>query len=121
MAFGATLTLTVNAVAKVLNRINQDNYGSEYYLRSTLDEYRVRIRHTKLTPNVDGKVPDSHNIEVTHTVFATSTVPAIVRQAYIVVRIFGDDDLTLAGYLLAAATTYFNNGTVQSDLLTWQS
>lgn len=121
MSFGSTLTLTVNSVAKVLNRINQDNYGSEYYLRSATEEYRVKIRHSKESANKDGKVPDRHNVEVTHTIFATSTVPAIVRQAYLVVRIFGDDDLTAAGYLLAAAAAYFGNSTVQGDLLTWQS
>lgn len=121
MAFGSTLTLTVNSVAKVLNKINQDNYGSEYYLRSTLDEYRVKIRHSKLSANADGKVPDRHTVEVLHTVFATSTVPAIVRRTLTILDIFGDDDLTAAGYLVAASGVYNSNATVQGDLLTWQS
>lgn len=121
MAFGSTLTLTVNAVAKVLNRVNQDNYGSEYLLLATTEEYRVKIRHSKESPKADGAIFNRHNIEVTHTIFATSSAAEVVRQAYIVVRNKDGDDLTLIGYLLAAATTYFNNGTVQSDLLTWQS
>jgi len=121
MAFGSTLTLTVNAVAKVLNRINQDNYGSEYYLRSSTDEYRCKIRHSKEAPQSDGTVLDRHNVEVTHTVFATPTTKKIVRQFYIVGRVPSDDDLTALGYLFAAAGTYFSNSTVQTDLLTWQS
>lgn len=121
MSFGATLTLTVNSVAKVLNRINQDNYGSEYYLRSATDEYRVKIRHSKEAPAADGSRFDRHNIEVTQTVFATGSTPEIVRQFYLVGRVKGTDDLTVAGYLFAASAAYFGNGTVQADLLTWQS
>lgn len=121
MAFGATLTVTVNAVAKVLNRINQDNYGSEYYLRSSTDEYRARVRHTKEAPQSDGTVNDRHNIEVTHTVYATSTTKKIVRQAYIVVRVPSDDDLVAAGYLFAGVVDYLDSATVQGDTLTWQS
>lgn len=121
MAFGATLTLTVNSVAKVLNRINQDAYGSEYFLRSTLDEYRVKIRHSKEAAKADGTINDRHNIEVNHVVYATSTTKRIERQFYIVGRVPQDDDLTLVGYLFAAAAVYFGNGTVESDLLTWQS
>jgi hypothetical protein len=121
MSFGSTLTLTVNSVAKVLNRINQDNYGSEYYLRSTLDEYRVKIRHSKEKANPDGTQLDRHNIEVTQIIYATSTTPVVTRQFYIVARVPTNDDLTAAGYLFAASATYFGNGTVESDLLTWQS
>lgn len=122
MAFGSTLTLTVNSVAKVLNRINQDNYGSEYLLRNgSVDEYRVKIRHSKEAPDAAGTVKDRHNIDVTHTIFATSTTKQIVRNFYIIARINSDDDLTNGGYDLAASTAYFNNSTVQSDLLTWQS
>jgi hypothetical protein len=121
MAFGATLTITVNAVAKVLNRINQDNYGSEYYLRATLDEYRVKIRHSKESPQADGRQFDRHNIEVTHTVFATSTVPEIKRINSYTNRTLANDSITDAGYLFAGFVDYVDNATVQGDLLTWQS
>lgn len=121
MAFGSTLTLTVNAVAKVLNRINQDNYGSEYYLRGTTDEFRVKIRHSKEAPEKDGRQKDRHAIEFYHTVFATSTTPVVTRQMTTTLRVYGNDDLTLAGYLVAASDVFFGSGTVQADLLTWQS
>lgn len=121
MAFGATITVTVNAVAKVLNRINQDNYGSEYYLRSATDEYRMKIRHSKEAPQADGRRFDRHNVELTHTVFATPSASAITRIASSTFRILETDDLTPAGYLTAAFIDYVDGGTVQADLLTWQS
>lgn len=121
MAFGSTLTLTINAVAKVLNKINQDNYGSEYYLRSATDEYRVRIRHSKEAPLPDGRRFDRHNIEVTWTVYATPTTAEIVRQCYSITRVLSNDDLTSAQYLMKGATSYMDGNTVQADLLTWQS
>lgn len=121
MAFGSTLTLTVNSVAKVLNRINQDNFGSEYYLRSSTDSYRVKIRHSSEAKQADGRSFDRHNVEVTHTVFATSTTPEIVRQFYIVGRVLNNDDLTTAGYLFAGFVDYLDSATVQGDLLTWQN
>ncbi len=122
MAFGATLTVTVNAVAKVLNRINQDNYGSEYYLRSTTDEYTVKIRHSK-EAKVAGKTQnDRHNVAITHRVFAVAGVsPEVVREAYIVFRIPVDDNLTNAGYLTAGFVDFLDTAGVQADVLTWQN
>lgn len=121
MAFGSTATITINAVAKVLNRINQDNYGSEYYLRSTLEEYRMKIRHSKEAPQADGRLYDRHNVEITHTVYATSTTPEYKRIQSFTTRVFSTDDLTAAGYLFAGAVDYMDSATVQGDLLTWQS
>ena len=121
MAFGSTLTVTVNAVAKVLNRINQDNYGSEYYLRAAADQYRCLIRHSKEAPLADGRRKDRHNVEITHTVFATSTTPEYVRTVSFTIRCYETDDLTNMGYLFAGAVDYVDNATVQGDLLTWQS
>lgn len=121
MAFGATLTITVNSVAKVLNRINQDNYGSEYLLRGPTDEFRMKIRHSKENPKPDGSRLDRHNVELTHTVFKTSTTPEIVRVVGTTIRVPYNDDLTLAGYDLAAFCTYMNGATPQADVLTWQS
>jgi hypothetical protein len=121
MAFGATITVTVNAVAKVLNRINQDNYGSEYFLRSSLDEYRLKIRHSKESPQADGRVNDRHVLELVHTVYAVGAVAEVKRKATATFVVLSTDDLTLAGYLTAALIDYVDSGTVQADMLTWQS
>lgn len=121
MAFGATLTVTVNAVAKVLNRINQDNYGSEYYLRESTGDFRVKIRHSKESPQTDGRYFDRHAIDITQTVYATDTTPEIKRTDSYVNRTLANDDVVVAGYLFAGWVDYLDSATVQGDLLTWQS
>jgi hypothetical protein len=81
--FADTITITVNAVDKVLNRINDsDPYSSEYYLRSTTDEYRLFIRNSQVT---DKKRPganmDQHNVELIHTIYpvAPATLSTVRR------------------------------------------
>lgn len=82
--FADTITITVNSVAKVLNKINQDGYSSEYYLRSTTDQYQLFIRNSRVN---DKKRPglqmDQHNVELIHTVFpvAPATI-SIVRRCF---------------------------------------
>lgn len=44
--FGDTIGITYNAVAKTLNKVNQDNYGAEYYLEETGIRYRASVAHT---------------------------------------------------------------------------
>lgn len=123
MSFGATITVTVNAVAKILNRINQDSYGSEYLLRETLQEFRILIRHSKVKANAStGAVArDRHNLELTQTVFSTVTDKEIIRKTYSVFEVPYNDSLTSAGYLSAALVDYLDSSTVQADLFTWQN
>lgn len=85
--FSDTLTVTINAIAKTLNRINQDKYSSEYFLRETAGEYRLRIRNTSYVDKTR-PVPisvDRHNVELTHTIYPVSpAVNSTVRKAYVV-------------------------------------
>lgn len=67
-----TLTLTVNSVAKVLTRVNQDNFGSQYQLISATEKYVLKIRHSVSTSK-GNQLFDTHNVLVEHTVFATPT------------------------------------------------
>jgi len=95
MAFPDTVTVTINSVAKVLNRINQDQYSSEYFLRGTSDEFRLKLRNTSYTNSATGKVTDRHNVELVQTVYAVApaTVPTI-RKAYSVLENERVDGLT---------------------------
>lgn len=71
--FPATITLTVNAIAKVLNRVNQDSYGSEYQLNGATELYNLKIRHSTDPVDGDGLVMKRHNVFVEHIVYPTPT------------------------------------------------
>lgn len=93
--FSDTLTVTINAVAKVLVRINQDRYSSEYFLRETLGEFTLRIRNTTYIDKSRKVSVDRHNIELIQTVYAVA--PALVntqRKAYVVFENDRGDTIT---------------------------
>jgi hypothetical protein len=84
--FSDTLTITINAVPKALVRINQDKYSSEYFLRETTGEYRMRIRNTSYVDKSRGGVNvDRHNVELVHTLYPVApAVNSLCRKAYTV-------------------------------------
>jgi hypothetical protein len=97
MAFADTITVTVNAVAKVLTRVNSgQDFASEYRLRGTLDEYRLRIKHSSYIDKTRaGATINRHNVELLHTVYpvSPSTIPTI-RKSYVVLEESAADDVT---------------------------
>jgi len=119
MAISDPLVITINGNAKSLNKINQDNYGSEFLLRESLIEYRAKVRHSKSKPDASGVVYERHNCEVVATTFATDTVPETYEQFYIVmVRQASKTDVDLPDAvcdLLIASTDAF-----LLKLNTWQ-
>lgn len=85
--FADPAVVTINAVAKNLVRINQDQYSSEYLLRSATDEYRLRLRNSTYTDKKRGAVIDRHNVELIHTVFPVAPATlSIVRKVYTVIE-----------------------------------
>lgn len=79
--FADPITITVNSVAKALVRINQDSFGSEYFLREAAQEWRLKIRNTSYT-NSAGQLIDRHNFEFVNTVYATTLVASTQRKIY---------------------------------------
>jgi hypothetical protein len=120
MSLGATtIVVTVNAVAKTLKRIRQDDFETQYYLHEDLEEYTVNIRHTKESPQKDGVIFDRHNVEFIHTVFATLTAPARTRVQYIVTRNERSDSFTNIGYDITALADLVKVAGNVPDLLAW--
>lgn len=119
MSFSGTQVFTINSVGKTLVKINQDKYSSEYLLRETDAEYRAKIRHNVTTR--DGVKYDRHNVEITKTIFATSTDPEYQERAYVVFEnLPKDDEATyvpdaLAAWLQASA------GANLTALVGWES
>lgn len=63
---GDTLTVTYDGVAVILNRINQDNYSSEYLKKVSSVEHRVRFQHNR--ESARGGIPmERHRVEYTRT------------------------------------------------------
>lgn len=121
MSIPNPLVITVNSVAKSLPKINQDNYGSEYYLREATEDYRVKIRHSKEAAQKNGSQLERHNVELTRTIFAASTDERdVVLQTYTVIRCEKSSDLTKLGHTQAALNGLLTAGVV-SDLAGWQN
>lgn len=81
--FPSTITLTIATVAKVLNRVNQDSYGSEYQLNGGTESINLKIRHSNDSPDKDGLVMKRHNVFVEHVIYPTPTV-AMKKYTYTV-------------------------------------
>lgn len=120
--FSDTITVTINAVATVLTRINQDKYSSEYYLRSVTDEFRMRIRHSSYSDKLRvGKVIDRHNVELIQTIFpvAPATIPTI-RKAYVILENEASDGVTNPLNFDLGFAGFLNSGNV-TKLINWES
>ncbi|DAD52253.1 coat protein [ssRNA phage SRR6960507_12] len=114
------LVVTVNGAAKNLPRINQDSYGSEYYLEETSQSFRVKIRHSKETPRKDGVQYDRHNVELTQTIFAVGAVPEYSFTTYVVIRHDKNVSTSFLGYLQVALNGLMLAPFV-TDLKGWQN
>lgn len=85
--FADPQVLTIAGTAYSLVKINQDQYSSEYLLRSSGSELRLAIRNTTYRDKARNVMIDRHNVEFTETVFpiAPATL-STVRKQYIVVE-----------------------------------
>ncbi|DAD50264.1 TPA_asm: coat protein [ssRNA phage Gerhypos.4_9] len=118
--FADPQSVTINSVAKSLVKINQDQYSSEYALRTATEDYRLRIRNTSYRPKGSSVLFDRHNAELVHTVFATSTAPAFVRKTYVVVENQQGDTLTDPGYIAQGLFAWLTSANV-TKLMNFES
>lgn len=92
---GNTLTIPQAGGDKVLVKVREQDYSSEYLLRSSTDEYRAKIRHTKVAPSTQRPYEaDRHNVEVVQTIFAAGDVPQYERKFYFVIETKPGDTAT---------------------------
>jgi hypothetical protein len=119
MAFANPLVISVNGVNKTLPKINQDSYGSEYYLREATQEFRVKIRHSMESAVVGSGQVHRSNVDFTQTIFSvTAGVPDNVRQVYVVLRNGKADDAVATGYLGASLSALMVQARYE-DLVAW--
>jgi len=118
MTISSPITITVNAIAKVLPRINQDNYGSVYRLKEADDEWQLTIRHS-----YEGKPGplqmERHNVDFVHTRFVGTDRTPVVTQTYTIMRNPRAYDPVDTTNIAKALAVWVN--TVAADLSAWQN
>lgn len=119
--FADTLTVTINSVAKVLNRINQDGYSSEYYLKSSTDDFRLRLRNSSYNDKTRGIKVDRHNIELVHTVFPVAPATLSTIRKYYSVLENDSTDVNADVGKFAAGISAFETEANFLKLLNWES
>lgn len=116
-----TLTLPLPSGNVIVTRINQDGYSSEYLKRTSTEQHRLLIRHTRVSPGAGrSEQYDRHNVELVHTVFAAADVPQYDRKVYFVLECKpGDSAINVADGLfdLAIATS----DALLTQLEAWES
>jgi hypothetical protein len=120
--FSDTLTITINSVAKVLTRINQDKYSSEYFLRETDGQFKLRIRNSSYQDRTrGGAAVDRHNVEVIHSL--NPVAPAlygVCRKAYFVLE-NDQADTTTNALNFDLGVLGFGTSANVTKLLNWES
>jgi hypothetical protein len=115
--FSDTITLTIGGTPKVLNRIRQDGYSSEYLLRESNSEHRMFIRNTSYTDKKRQVGLDRHNVEVRVTVFPVAPATlSTVRKVYFVIENQQGDNLA-ESVNLAAATFAWGTASTNAALV----
>jgi hypothetical protein len=107
---GNTVTITVNAVSKVLRLIQESNFSTEYLLREATLEYRMKIRHSYEKPTT-GQVQgnDRHNVEISCYTYPTEALPlGRLVTVYSVIRFSPGSPAGEVGYLVDALGTFVN-------------
>lgn len=120
--FADTITITINSVAKVLTRVNQDKYSSEYRLRGTTDEFKLLIRNTSYVNKTNGgKIVDRHNVELTQMVYPVAPATAsTVRKAYFVFENENSDGITEPVKFNAGLVGFATEANI-TKLVNWES
>jgi hypothetical protein len=113
--FPSTITLTIATVAKVLDRRNQDNFGSTYQLIGTAETITMQIRHT-IETNKLGKSYRRHNVLVEYVIYATPTTPEQYWSFSTVFRAEDKTDPAKLADLAKAVNVWLASGTVIADL-----
>jgi hypothetical protein len=108
-------TVTVNSVAKVMPRINQDNNSSVYRLRGSLDEYMLTIRHSN-GKIVGGQAGEGHVVKVDYTVYATATTAEQHLATWIVIQNPDGMDLTLCRNIALGLCAYATSANIDKFL-----
>lgn len=117
---GSSIALTIDGVEKTLKLINQDGYSSEYLLKDTLSEFRLKIRHSKTKASGGVAAQDRHNVELRETIYAVGETPGYERLAYLVIQ-NNLSDLSIDNVTALNSWLSASSGAVLTALMGWES
>lgn len=122
----STLTLhRINGADVDLKMIAEGNYSAEYVKRTSTQEYRMQIRHSKEKGVGSAIGLDRHNVELKVRTYPTASLPAGREQTvYFVVRSDPNTDGTEAAELLAELSAFILNMgdlSLAQRLVNWES
>lgn len=121
MAFGSTITVTVNGVGKVLARTGNGPGQSQFMLRETGIEWLLTMAHSKESGVMgDGYPMERHMIRFRKTVYAVpGTSPEKITESYFILRSQKSADLAADELIDHGLIDLIDGGTVAADLLAW--
>ena len=80
--FANTITITIaTGQDRILNRVNQDNFGSEYQYSDANEAISMKIRHSTDGVDGDGVTMKRHNVFFERIVFPTVTT-LLKKESY---------------------------------------
>lgn len=120
--FANTISITIaSGQTRVLNRINQDNFGSEYSYSDANEAISMKIRHSTDTVDKDGLTMKRHNVYFERIVFPTVST-LLKKESYTAtMRHSQYEDPTITSDLSKGVNTWLNSGTVLAELVTGQN
>lgn len=72
--FAATISIVIApSTTRVLQRVNQDSFGSEYQYSDSTEAISMKIRHSPDNPDKDGLIMKRHNVFFERVVYPTPT------------------------------------------------
>lgn len=121
MAFGSSITVTVDGVAKVLQRTGNGPGQSQFLLRETGVEWLLTIAHSKESGVAgDGYPIERHMIRFKKTILAVpGTSPEKITESYFILRSQRSADLVADEKIDHGLIDLVDSGTVAADLLAW--
>lgn len=115
--FPSTLTITIaTGQDRILNRVNQDNFGSEYQYSSATEAISMKIRHSTDSVDSDGLVMKRHNVYFERIVFPT--ISTLLKKESYTATMRNDryDDPAVVAGIAKGVNTWLNTSTNLVDL-----
>lgn len=123
---GSSLVITLDGsggTAKTLPLINQDGYGSEYFLDDTTVTYRAKVRHSRDNVKAGTQAFDRHVVTFERFVKPTSSIP-LGSMSQLVYTIRTDPNAVASDVIdLSEAMSFYmvKAGGIAAKLLGWES